>query len=111
MIHNTCPCCEVPRLPHRDGCTLHSDAPSDAEDFDYVSALRDEIDRLRDERRWIPVWDRLPENAERVWAFVPGSYGPQEAQWVDDHWRDHFGRVRRPVTHWMPLPPGPEGDG
>jgi hypothetical protein len=43
MIHNTCPCCEIGRLPHLDGCTFHADAPEAAGDFDEVLGLRAEI--------------------------------------------------------------------
>ena len=46
MIHNTCPCCEIGRLPHLDGCTFRDDAPEAAADFDEVLGLRAEIDRL-----------------------------------------------------------------
>ena len=47
MIHNTCPCCGIDKIPHLDGCTFHADAPDDAGDFDEVLALRSEIASLR----------------------------------------------------------------
>ena len=47
MIHNTCPCCGISRLPHLADCTFRSDAPEAADDFDEVLGLRDEIARLR----------------------------------------------------------------
>ena len=47
MIHNTCPCCGIDRLPHLTDCTFGSDAPEAADDFDEVLGLRDEIARLR----------------------------------------------------------------
>jgi hypothetical protein len=46
MIHNTCPCCEVSRPPHRDDCTFAVDCPEACADFDYVANLR-----LTDEER------------------------------------------------------------
>ena len=47
MIHGTCPCCEIGRLPHLDGCTFHADAPEAADDFDELLGLRAEIASLR----------------------------------------------------------------
>ena len=38
MIPTTCPCCEVPYPPHRDGCTFHVDCPDEAQDFDEGTA-------------------------------------------------------------------------
>ena len=46
VIHNTCPCCEVPRPPHCDDCTFAVDCPEACADFDYVANLR-----LTDEER------------------------------------------------------------
>lgn len=40
VIHNTCPCCEVPRPPHCDDCTFAVDCPEACADFDYVANLR-----------------------------------------------------------------------
>lgn len=114
MIPFTCPCCEVDRPPHRDGCTFHSDCPSEAETFDEVSALRAEVARLREERRWIPVGERLPEVDSEV--LVAWSYEEDKEQVVSQAWRNHLGKFVSledieffGVTHWMPLPAPPKG--
>lgn len=59
MIPFSCPCCEVPHPPHREGCTLHADGEELAQDFDEVSSLRAEVARLREERRgWLTEEER-----------------------------------------------------
>jgi hypothetical protein len=71
-----------------------------------------EIVRLREERRWIPVTERWPEEDSVVLAFLPeGSQLKPEVremyfsdgEWINDrgHWE---------VTHWMPLPATPRDD-
>jgi hypothetical protein len=114
MIPYTCPCCEVLQPPHKGDCTFHADAPGDAATFDEVSALRAEIARLREERRWVPVAERLPEKYQSVIvALTPDSKGRVEVCEAV-HWKgSDFGtdRGNYECSHWMPLPPGPEGDG
>ncbi len=73
------------------------------------------LEELVEERRWVPVGERLPEDHRRVVVNVPSLYGPQVAWLVNGKWRDGIGCGDEPigcrVTHWQPLPPGPEGDG
>ena len=82
-----------------------------------------EIARLREERRWVPVGERLPE------IDVPVLVRQQGCQYHAIGWREHRphyivpetiwtlgdeldkGYPPEKITHWMPLPPGPEGDG
>jgi hypothetical protein len=84
---------------------------------------RKEIARLREERRWISVGERLPE------IDVPVLVRQQGCEYHAIGWREHRpyyivpetiwtlgdeldkGYPPEKITHWMPLPPGPEGDG
>jgi hypothetical protein len=85
-----------------------------------VMAAADEIEHLRNERRWVPVSERLPDrdaNVLAVWhdgerrrvselLFVdysePGE--PSHPEWVWEVQRIPHSLV----THWMPLPEPPE---
>lgn len=49
MLYDHCPCCEVTRLPHEDGCTFAADCPAECEVFDELATLRAEIDELREQ--------------------------------------------------------------
>ena len=72
------------------------------------------LEELVEDRRWVPVGDRLPEDLRRVMVMVPGLYGAQVAWLRNGKWRDGIGCGDEPigcrVTHWQPLPPGPEGN-
>lgn len=90
---------------------------------------RDATQRLREERRWVAVAERLPERHTTVFvrAVRRGDYGYTEdeecmtfAKFGDQHyseptptWRETVPTARHSmgitVTHWMPLPaPPPE---
>ena len=87
----------------------------ECEAADEIERLRSEIARLREERRWISVEERLPDDLRRVMVMAPGLYGAQVAWLLKGKWHDGIGypddAIDCRVTHWMPLPPGPEGDG
>jgi hypothetical protein len=103
-----CPICD--NKPANCDCTA-----KEREQFDEIQSLQSQIARLREERRWVSVGERLPEHPCWVIAF------DAEQQLViyvhfssDDYdggpvWENDRGR--RNPTHWMPLPPGPKGDG
>ena len=83
-----------------------------------------EIARLRQERRWIPVGERLPElNDENHFQFnclvycgnghvcemiyEINTYAKQEPH-RQPRWKWHGMISMWDITHWQPLPPGPE---
>lgn len=58
---------------------------------------------------WIPVTERLPEELVPVLIYEPeyarGYKSMATAFRINEHWQ---GCVDGAVTHWMPLPEGPE---
>jgi len=67
------------------------------------------LEELVEERRWVPVGERLPEIGVRV-LVIDGDriavYSWEgDLWWSGECWRDML-----EVAFWMPLPPGPEGD-
>lgn len=75
-----------------------------------VAALRE-----REERRWIPVTERLPEKNKEVvgWykdnPFSPFRYGI--VSWNGHGWVFTYAqRYVDAVTYWMPLPEPPKED-
>jgi len=79
-----------------------------------VESLRSEIDRLREERRWVPVGERLPEEDVHVLAWHSGDECPRVAYRTYGIWKtvafNHSDDASIVVTHWQPLPPGPDGE-
>ena len=87
-----------------------------------VESLEAENARLREERRWVPVGERLPE------IDVPVLVRQQGCEYHAIGWREHRphyivpetiwtlgddldkGYPPEKITHWMPLPLGPERD-
>ncbi|MEY7220171.1 DUF551 domain-containing protein [Klebsiella pneumoniae] len=62
--------------------------------------------------KWIPVSEKMPEEGGRYWYYVEeqNSLGKSHYQWNcswdGDVWSDKALTGR--VTHWMPLPAGPQ---
>jgi hypothetical protein len=87
-----------------------------------VEGLEADNKRLRDERRWVSVGERLPEEDLQVLVWGKGWSSPAIG------WREHrpwyivpetiwtlgdeidLGYPPQDITHWQPLPPGPGGD-
>ncbi|HDS4235631.1 DUF551 domain-containing protein [Klebsiella pneumoniae] len=63
--------------------------------------------------KWIPVSERLPEDSGRYWCYVEEqndlgkSHYQWNCSWNGDRWwvESEGGGI---VTHWMPLPAGPQ---
>ena len=80
------------------------------EDGVIAACLAEAAQRLAElveERRWVPVGERLPEIEERV--DVAGQGRDFIAWRTPSDWRneDEYGIT---VTHWRKRTPGPEGD-
>ena len=71
--------------------------------------------REQEERRWIPVTERLPENGGYVVCiakrnpfsrFMPMVARIEKNGWVNPMTEQYISEV----THWAPLPPLPKGE-
>ena len=87
----------------------------------YKEALSMAVAALleQEERRWISVDDRLPEEGEYVLCVLKSfNYGGkiQVCKFVpadkfkDKPYFEHFRNGFPSVTHWMPLPQPPKGE-
>lgn len=84
----------------------------------YKEALSMAVAALRDqeERRWIPVEERLPQNYISVLVCIPTAeplpmvheaYIGDDGEW---HSSVFYGIENEDVTHWMPMPKPPKGE-
>ena len=98
-----------------NGCRIAREAAELIEKLtDRCARYAEEIAVLQERTRWVPVEERLPRPGERVLAtegtFSAEAYMTSAHTWRRNYgvlWRDAYG-MERPVTHWMPLPAGPE---
>ena len=76
-----------------------------------VAALREQ-----EQRRWIPVEERLPQNYISVLVYIPTAeplpmvheaYIGDDGEW---HSSNFYEIENEDVTHWMPLPEPPKED-
>jgi hypothetical protein len=70
------------------------------------------LEELVEQRRWVPVGERLPEVGETLsnhWFDVAGKWGTDIGSYTGFGWQDprEFGIE---VTHWRKRTPGPGGD-
>ena len=70
------------------------------------AVIREAIERLN-ERRWISVKEKLPEGGERVIVARKDGKVEQGYKNVGNWWRVYGTRVKT-ITHWMPMPSGPD---
>ena len=80
---------------------------------DRCARYAEEIAVAQERTRWVPVEERLPEDpVQKVLIFVPHPHGNivdvgrylGADGWVLEGWY----LTQSSVTHWMPLPEGPE---
>ena len=96
------------------------DEPDSVKASDAVRWAIAEIARLREDRRWVPVGERLPEHGDSVWVFdgtdvVIGEYwGTWQSYGASC---DHEGlnsETLLGITHWTeirkPSPPLPNSN-
>ena len=77
---------------------------------DMVEIAAAEIARLREERRWVSVGERLPP--DEVWVDVAGRWGDCLGWHDGDEWRNvEEDQFPSEVTHWRKRGPGPEAAG
>ena len=111
----TCARCKYEPVCHGDGCAIiQTAADRIANQSTHIAALQQEIEKLRAQvPRWIPVEEQLPEDpVQKVLIFVPHTHGNivdvgrylGADGWVLEGWY----LTQNAVTHWMPLPTGPE---
>jgi hypothetical protein len=100
----------------------------DPDDVEYAHASEvvawaiREIDQLRDERRWIPVAEKLPELYVEVIGWHPGDrvrswcrhggvtvFGKAWESWMPTDRECDDCTVQQP-THWRPLPSPPASE-
>ena len=77
---------------------------------DMIEIAAAEIARLREERRWVPVAERLPDGEE--WVDVAGLWGDSVGWHEPSGWRNvEEDQFPSEVTHWRKRGPGPEANG
>ena len=74
--------------------------------------IADNCSFFLEERRWIPVTERLPEPGERVLAtdggFVGELYVNSRGQWQRYNVNDYSLLMALDIILWMPLPEPPK---
>ena len=91
------------------------DAKTDIYNRAYEALLisMEENAALREQVRWIPVSERLPEYQQRVLFFSErislGVHSEKARYWATDGYT-YPGDWYDTVTHWMPLPQPPEAE-
>jgi len=76
-----------------------------------VEILEEDNKRLREERRWVPVGERLPINEE--WVDIAGEWGDCVGYYSSGRWMNACDDdpCWDAITHWRNRTAGPGGEG
>jgi hypothetical protein len=81
---------------------------------EYIAELEAKVDQLtahsdieRQDDKWIPVSERLPEDLQSIIVFTKDRK-TYIIRFLELYGREGFGSLSDIVTHWMPLPVLPE---
>jgi len=92
------------------GCGFEGDSKDAKGILYYIAALESENERLKEDRRWIPVSERLPEENQQILSTDGKEfYLDYYARWEGkDNPPCFCDGLSWAVTHWMRLPEPPE---
>lgn len=91
--------------PKINGCSMTEEWKRTIE----VCEIAIDAIKAQEERRWIPVTERLPQNYISVLVYLPGERPlPTVQAYIggDGEWHSSvvYGVENADVTHWMPMP-------
>lgn len=76
-------------------------------DGDEVPAITDYVKALEDATNWRDVRDELPDKGTYCSTYTEGE--DRINQIYKGFWETEYPVMENKVTHWKPLPAGPEG--
>ena len=95
---------------HKPVCDLWRN--EERQDASFFSRTDDECEFFLEERRWIPVTERLPDPGDRVLCVVKSFAFPGSKYYnilrYDRYGFNENGIYTDGVTHWMPIPEPPK---
>lgn len=75
---------------------------------DFCVVQGEELSKLKEQQRWIPVTERLPGEDDDVLIMSSGSINMGYYSTYNEYWVDYINVYYNDVTHWMPLPERPK---
>lgn len=90
-------------------CDKYSSCMKCAEEHRQLAEWLKELKQLRNQTRWIPVSERLPDEYKRVivsdvFGIYIGEFVDSEENWGGKHFINVHGMHSKSVAAWMPLP-------